>query len=80
MENIITAKNIEVYKSAYESLRKEKYKYALKLFTKEKTGNFQHEPKFSQINEEDTLSKKIVEDIRKIYQENKPAETQKEAI
>lgn len=74
MENKVTLKNLDTYKSASSCLAKQKYRYALRLFVKEKTSNFTKELEFSQIPQDDNQAMTVIEDIKKIYNENKPKE------
>lgn len=70
MENKVTVKNLETYKSASSSLTKQKYRYALRLFVREKTLNFTKELEFSQIPQDDKEAMTVIEDMKKIFKEN----------
>lgn len=70
MENKVTLKNLETYKSASSSLSKQKYSYALRLFVREKTSNFTKELEFSQIPQDDKQAMTVIEDMKKIFKEN----------
>lgn len=70
MENKVTLKNLETYKSASSCLSRQKYRYALKLFIKEKTSNFKKELEFSAIPQDDEQAIAVIEDMKKVFKEN----------